>query len=107
MFPGRFLATLVPRRSVWPIFPRILPHGLVMPSMAKTEPLGLCSIAMDGLPVRSVYWVAICPLAARARTSASVAMNFPSPCENGTLWRSPTLVLASQGDLVEAMRVVA
>ena len=55
LFPGTFLATFVPRRSVWPILPRTFPHGLVMPSMAKTEPLGLCSIAMDGLPARSVY----------------------------------------------------
>ena len=85
LFPGRFLATFVPRRSVWPILPRTLPHGLVMPSMAKTEPLGLLVMSMDGLPTISVYWVAIWPLIANERTSSSLAMNLPSPCENGML----------------------
>ncbi len=50
-----------------------------MPSMAKTEPLGLWAMSIDGLPARSVYWVAIWPLAARVFTSSSDAMNLPSP----------------------------
>lgn len=41
LFPQMFLAMLSPRLSVWPILPSTLPSGLVMPSTAQEEPLGL------------------------------------------------------------------
>ena len=41
LFPQIFFPIFSPRRSVWPILPRTLPSGLVMPSTAQQEPLGL------------------------------------------------------------------
>ena len=41
LFPQIFFPIFSPRRSVWPILPRTLPSGLVMPSTAQEEPLGL------------------------------------------------------------------
>lgn len=41
LFPQMFLAMLSPRLSVWPILPSTLPSGLVIPSTAQEEPLGL------------------------------------------------------------------
>ena len=45
--PGMFFATRVPARSVWAILPKIRPQGLVMPSMANSEPFGLMSISIE------------------------------------------------------------
>ena len=41
LLPGMFLATWVPARSEWAILPKTRPQGVVMPSMAASEPFGL------------------------------------------------------------------
>ena len=46
-------------------FPAFLDKGI--------KELGLNSVSMVGLPARSTYWVAICPLAASCCTSSSLA----------------------------------
>ncbi len=45
LLPGTFFEILSPIRSECPILPKILPSGLVIPSIADTEPLGFQSIS--------------------------------------------------------------
>ena len=89
-------------RSECPILPNTLPSGDVTPSIAHAEPLGLNGETIVGLPDKSAYCVAICPFAFIFSSSADVATNFPSPCDTGTLYTSPTLQADSHGDKSEA-----
>ena len=63
-------------------------------------------MSMEGLPRRSVYWVAIWPPLMSFWSISSVATNRPSPWDTGMLCRSPTLQCSIQGDFTEATRVV-
>ena len=76
-----------------------------MPSMAKTELLGLKWISAVGFPSRSTYWVATWPFSASFRARSSEARNRPSPWEMGTVYTWPGWVFMSQGDLLDATRV--
>ena len=75
--------------STWPILPNTRPSGLVIPSIAWTEPLRLNLPSIVAFPVSSAYWNAICPLDARLWTVLSSAMNLPSPWLMGTRHISP------------------
>ena len=73
--------------------------------MAQKEPLGFHVPSVEGCPSGSTYWVAICPLEARVRNTASGATKRPSPWEIGTQWISPGSQPASHGDLTDVTRV--
>ncbi len=55
------------------------PSGLVMPSMASAEPLGLTERSMLGLPSSPTYCVATWPLAMSWASTSSLATKRPSP----------------------------
>ena len=80
--------------------------GLVMPSIAHSEPFGFQAMSMEGSPVRSVYWNAICPFCARLSITCCGATKRPSPCDTAIECRSPTAQADSHGLLTEATRVV-
>ena len=61
------------------------PSGLVMDSMASTDPFGFTPRSMDGAPFAPTYWVAIWPFAASSATSSGDATKRPSPWLTGTV----------------------
>ena len=81
------------------------PSGLVMPSMASTDPFGFTSRLIDGTPCSSTYCVAIWPFAANWAASSGDATKRPSPWLTGTVWMSPTSQRLSHGDRFDATRV--
>ena len=85
--------------------PNTRPSGLVMPSMASSEPFGFAPRSIDGTPDSSTYCVAIWPLALSCASTSSEATKRPSPWEMATVYTSPTAVLASHGERFEATRV--
>ena len=85
--------------------PSTRPSGLVMPSMAHTEPLGFHWMSPLTVPSASTYWVATWPFSMSFRSALSSATNRPSPWDTGTVKMSPAFTPAIQGDFTLVTRV--
>ena len=93
-------------RSECPILPRMRPSGLVMPSIALTEPLGFQGMSVAGVRSNRSIGRRSRPFSAKALTCCGLQRIVPQ-CATGIAWTSPSLTCISQGDRFEATTVLA